>query len=174
MKQLRAILAAHSAEDLGVSWTAQRMASSWYILALLFVAVAITQCNIWDFARMIKKVTRKSALSYIAYGCYCGYGGSGQPKDLTDWCCHKHDCCYDHLDQIGCHPMFKSYKFEFVNEIMCEHDEDDYCASKTCECDRETALCFKANRATYSYKYFLYMKKVMCKDPAVHCSMYTF
>ena len=35
---------------------------------------------------MIEKVTRKPALmSYGFYGCYCGWGGQGTPKDGTDW-----------------------------------------------------------------------------------------
>uniref|UniRef100_A0A8C5Q6J8 Phospholipase A2 n=1 Tax=Leptobrachium leishanense TaxID=445787 RepID=A0A8C5Q6J8_9ANUR len=150
------------------------MASSWYILALLFVAVAITQCNIWDFARMIKKVTRKSALSYIAYGCYCGYGGSGQPKDLTDWCCHKHDCCYDHLVKIGCKPKTTCYKFKVVDgKITCD-DPVDKCPGKICECDREAVLCFKANLGTFDNGLKNYNKRAKCNETGPDCSMYKF
>lgn len=39
-----------------------------------------------DLKSMIEKVTGKTALTnYGFYGCYCGWGGRGTPKDGTDW-----------------------------------------------------------------------------------------
>lgn len=41
--------------------------------------------SLWDLHDMISKGTGKNALLYYAsYGCYCGLGGRGQPKDPTD------------------------------------------------------------------------------------------
>ncbi|KFO13823.1 Basic phospholipase A2 Cdr-13, partial [Balearica regulorum gibbericeps] len=54
--------------------------------------------SLWDLHELITKVTGKNALLYYSfYGCYCGLGGKGQPKDATDKCCQLHDTCYDSL-----------------------------------------------------------------------------
>uniref|UniRef100_A0A8C5Q790 Phospholipase A2 n=1 Tax=Leptobrachium leishanense TaxID=445787 RepID=A0A8C5Q790_9ANUR len=147
------------------------MASSWYILAFLFVAAAMTQCSILNFGHMIHKVTGKNALSYAFYGCYCGIGGYGYPRDNTDGCCHTHDCCYKHLEQIGCKPKTKDYKFHVVHgNVLCDYQKNfDDCASLTCECDREAAYCFLKNLNTYDPN-----KKNAsfsgCNKPTVPCS----
>uniref|UniRef100_A0A8D0G5I2 Phospholipase A2 n=1 Tax=Sphenodon punctatus TaxID=8508 RepID=A0A8D0G5I2_SPHPU len=60
--------------------------------------------------------TGRSPLAYIGYGCYCGLGGQGWPKDRTDWCCHRHDCCYDKAERAGCSPKMQRY------EWICEHN----------------------------------------------------
>lgn len=42
--------------------------------------------SLLDLRSMIEKVTGKNALTnYGFYGCYCGWGGRGTPKDGTDW-----------------------------------------------------------------------------------------
>lgn len=42
--------------------------------------------SLLDLKSMIEKVTGKDALmDYGFYGCYCGWGGHGTPKDGTDW-----------------------------------------------------------------------------------------
>lgn len=41
--------------------------------------------NLIQFADMIKYITGKNAvLNYNGYGCHCGVGGKGAPKDETD------------------------------------------------------------------------------------------
>lgn len=43
------------------------------------------QGSLLELHQMISKVTGKNALLYYGfYGCYCGLGGKGQPKDATD------------------------------------------------------------------------------------------
>uniref|UniRef100_A0A8C5WFC8 Phospholipase A2 n=1 Tax=Leptobrachium leishanense TaxID=445787 RepID=A0A8C5WFC8_9ANUR len=148
------------------------MASSWYILALLFAAVAMTQCSLLDFGKMIKYVTGKNPLNYLLYGCYCGLGGFGHPKDKTDWCCHKHDCCYGYVEKTcPLDPKIKSYYYTIVDgNVLCDYQKNfDDCASLTCECDREAAYCFLKNLNTYDPN-----KKNAsfsgCNKPTVPCS----
>ncbi|XP_054953290.1 phospholipase A2 group V isoform X3 [Pan paniscus] len=48
--------------------------------------VPAVQGGLLDLKSMIEKVTGKNALTnYGFYGCYCGWGGRGTPKDGTDW-----------------------------------------------------------------------------------------
>ncbi|KAK3512091.1 hypothetical protein QTP70_030348 [Hemibagrus guttatus] len=37
-----------------------------------------------ELASIIKCTTGRSALSYLMYGCYCGLGGKGWPRDRAD------------------------------------------------------------------------------------------
>lgn len=44
-----------------------------------------THGDLVNFWKMIQLVTGKEPLfSYAFYGCYCGLGGKGSPKDATD------------------------------------------------------------------------------------------
>lgn len=38
-----------------------------------------------ELAGVIKCSTGRSALTYAMYGCYCGLGGQGWPRDRADW-----------------------------------------------------------------------------------------
>lgn len=38
-----------------------------------------------ELAGAIKCSTGRSALAYMMYGCYCGLGGQGWPRDRADW-----------------------------------------------------------------------------------------
>uniref|UniRef100_A0A8D0R5M1 Phospholipase A2 n=1 Tax=Sus scrofa TaxID=9823 RepID=A0A8D0R5M1_PIG len=72
----------------------------------------IAQGGILNLNKMIKQVTGKVPFfSYWPYGCHCGIGGRGEPKDATDWCCHAHDCCYSHLKGHGCRTHLDHYRY---------------------------------------------------------------
>ncbi|XP_038067296.1 phospholipase A2 AP-PLA2-I-like [Patiria miniata] len=109
---------------------------------------------------------------YNGYGCYCGFGGEGDPVDPTDQCCKEHDACYDAANDNGCWGIQKytiEYKYKAKRstwgdpsscEISCtkaddyffwEFDED--CKSYMCECDKQGALCFAREAGTVDDKY---------------------
>uniref|UniRef100_A0A8D2MAG9 Phospholipase A2 n=1 Tax=Zonotrichia albicollis TaxID=44394 RepID=A0A8D2MAG9_ZONAL len=109
-----------------------------------FLGLALASCNLAQFAAMIKKKTGKSALAYNGYGCHCGWGGSKQPLDATDRCCHAHDCCYKKLVAAGCKPKTTTYKYSFQkNQITCGERNGKPCQKRACECDKRAVECFQ-------------------------------
>ncbi|KAM5270167.1 phospholipase A2 group V isoform 2-T6 [Hipposideros larvatus] len=112
--------------------------------------------SLLDLNSMITKVTGKNALmDYGFYGCYCGWGGQGTPKDGTDWCCFVHDHCYGRLEEKGCRIRTQPYIYRFSRGlVICEPGSS--CQVQLCTCDRKLAYCLKRNLRTYNpgYKYF--------------------
>ena len=48
--------------------------------------VAPAEGDMLDLNKMVKQVTGKTPIFFCSsYGCYCGFGGQGQPRDATDW-----------------------------------------------------------------------------------------
>ncbi|XP_074047917.1 group IID secretory phospholipase A2-like [Macrotis lagotis] len=141
---------------------------------VLFWVVLITsgglvpsQGSLMELNKMIKQATGKSPIfCYLNYGCHCGPGGKGQPKDATDWCCKLHDCCYKHLKQQRCHALLDRYNYNYIDgAINCG---GSYCEKKICQCDKEFALCLRRNLESYnkSYRFFW---KAHCKDENPEC-----
>ncbi|XP_042720337.1 group 10 secretory phospholipase A2 [Lagopus muta] len=122
--------------------------------------------GILELAGAIRCTTGRSPFAYLRYGCYCGLGGRGWPKDRVDWCCFNHDCCYGKAEQAGCHPKIESYHWECEdNTAVCESLEDK-CQKMACECDREAAKCF--SKAPYHTKYLLW-PDIMCGEVQPLC-----
>nr|XP_012296162.1 group IID secretory phospholipase A2-like isoform X1 [Aotus nancymaae] len=88
---------------------------------VVMAGVIPIQGGILNLNKMVKQVTGKTPfLSYWPYGCHCGLGGRGQPKDASDWCCRTHDCCYAHLKTHGCRFHTDHYRYNFSQgEIYC-------------------------------------------------------
>ncbi|NXL62388.1 PA2GE phospholipase, partial [Chordeiles acutipennis] len=129
--------------------------------------LALASCNLLQFGSMIKLKTGKSALSYNGYGCHCGWGGSKQPLDATDWCCHAHDCCYKKLTSSRCSP--KTVKYQYTtrgSQIICGSGTS--CERQTCECDRRAAECFQRAASTYRSLYSNY-PNFLCKGRTPSC-----
>ncbi|XP_069435608.1 phospholipase A2 group V isoform X2 [Ovis canadensis] len=105
---------------------------------------------------MIEKVTGKPALkSYGFYGCHCGWGGRGTPKDGTDWCCWKHDRCYAQLETQDCDVLTQAYRYRVAwGFVICEHGSR--CQRQLCACDQKFVYCLKRNMRSYNplYQYF--------------------
>lgn len=123
---------------------------------LLAYGVPAVPGDLLDLKSMIEEVTGKDALSdYAFYGCYCGLGGQGTPKDSTDWCCWLHDRCYGWLEENGCNIWTQSYRYQLMwGMVICEHKP--FCRVGLCACDREFVYCLKRNLWSYNphYQYF--------------------
>ncbi|KAG5858194.1 snake venom acidic phospholipase A2 precursor [Bothrops jararaca] len=134
-----------------------------WIVAVLLVGV---EGNLWQFGRMIQQETGKHPLfHYLSYGCYCGWGGGGQPKDATDRCCYVHDCCYGKV--TGCDPKIDIYTYsKETGDIVC--GGDDPCKKQICECDRVAAICFQDNKDTYDKKY-RFLNAENCQEASEAC-----
>ncbi|XP_063091706.1 phospholipase A2 group V isoform X2 [Cavia porcellus] len=79
---------------------------------LLAYSVSVVTGGLLELKSMIEEVTGKNALmDYGFYGCYCGLGGHGVPKDPTDWCCWMHDRCYGKLEEEGCDIRAQYYTY---------------------------------------------------------------
>nr|AJC52505.1 phospholipase A2 precursor [Protobothrops flavoviridis] len=134
-----------------------------WIMAVLLVGV---EGHLLQFRKMIKKMTGKEPIvSYAFYGCYCGKGGRGKPKDATDRCCFVHDCCYGKV--TGCDPKWDYYTYSSENgDIVCEGDNP--CTKEVCECDKAAAICFRDNLKTYKKRYMTF-PDIFCTDPTEKC-----
>ncbi|NXH97321.1 PA2GE phospholipase, partial [Pachycephala philippinensis] len=129
--------------------------------------LALASCNLAQFALMIKQRTGRSALDYNRYGCYCGWGGSKQPLDATDRCCHAHDCCYKKLTSSHCSPKTVIYLYSSRgNQITCGGGTS--CQKRTCACDKAAVDCFKRAAGTYSKSYDNYPQS-KCKGRTPSC-----
>ncbi|XP_068018801.1 group IIE secretory phospholipase A2-like isoform X2 [Melanerpes formicivorus] len=138
-----------------------------FLLLLLFTGLVLTSCNVIQFGSMIKHLTGKSPLAYNGYGCYCGLGGSKQPVDKTDWCCHAHDCCYRKLSAARCNAKLATYNYSISGrKITCK--SGNWCQKQSCECDKRAAECFQRVVSTYrtSYKHY---PNSRCKGKAPRC-----
>ncbi|XP_055979654.1 group IID secretory phospholipase A2 [Sorex fumeus] len=124
-------------------------------LALLCALVVLagvnpTQGSILNLNKMIHQMTRKVPIfSYWPYGCYCGPGGRGQPKDASDWCCKAHDCCYAHLRHHKCQIFTDNYKYNISQGTINCSNKGSWCEQQLCACDKEVALCLKRNLDSY-------------------------
>nr|XP_008106081.1 PREDICTED: group 10 secretory phospholipase A2 isoform X2 [Anolis carolinensis] len=110
--------------------------------------------GIIELSGALQCTTGRFALMYLGYGCYCGQGGRGWPKDETDWCCHAHDCCYGFAQEQGCSPMIRRYKWTCKdNHVICDPTLDK-CQKLMCQCDRDAAKCWRSSDFNQQYAFW--------------------
>ncbi|XP_034358424.1 phospholipase A2, membrane associated [Arvicanthis niloticus] len=141
------------------------------LLAAMIMAFGSVQVqgSILEFGQMIRFKTGKRAdVGYAFYGCHCGVGGTGAPKDATDWCCVTHDCCYYRLEKYGCGTKFLTYKYSIGGgQITCSANQNS-CQKQLCQCDKAAAECFAKNKKSYSLKYQFYPNN-FCRGKTPSC-----
>ncbi|XP_006867300.1 PREDICTED: uncharacterized protein LOC102822467 [Chrysochloris asiatica] len=120
-----------------------------------------------ELAGTLQCASTLSALAYISYGCHCGLGGRGQPRDPTDWCCHHHDCCYEVVERAGCKPKLDHYSWTCIsNRVVCGPTENK-CQELMCKCDQEVAHCLA--QAEYNLKHLFY-PYFLCEQDSPKCN----
>uniref|UniRef100_A0A8D0B302 Phospholipase A2 n=1 Tax=Salvator merianae TaxID=96440 RepID=A0A8D0B302_SALMN len=119
-----------------------------------------------QLAGTIQCATERSPFAYMRYGCYCGFGGTGWPRDKADWCCFKHDCCYGRAESRGCNPKMQTYSWHCKEKAAECDDIEDKCQSMACKCDREAAKCLA--KAPYTPKY-LFWPDTLCGKNSPIC-----
>ncbi|XP_070607815.1 phospholipase A2-like isoform X2 [Erythrolamprus reginae] len=135
----------------------------WLVTLLLFQAVwngvlgkkhFVNKRGLIELYETLKCGTSRFPLTYVGYGCYCGLGGKGWPLDETDWCCHRHDCCYSFAQRQGCHPIRDRYKWTCQDSSVICDALLDRCQNIICQCDKEAARCWRS--APFNKRYIFW------------------
>ncbi|XP_034525461.1 group 10 secretory phospholipase A2 [Ailuropoda melanoleuca] len=119
-----------------------------------------------ELAGTLSCVGTRTPLAYVRYGCYCGLGGHGQPRDAIDWCCQRHDCCYTHAEKAGCSPKVERYSWQCNNQNIVCGPTKNKCQELLCKCDKEIAYCLAQTK--YNLKYLFY-PRFLCGRSSPKC-----
>uniref|UniRef100_A0A8C8R5K1 Phospholipase A2 group X n=1 Tax=Pelusios castaneus TaxID=367368 RepID=A0A8C8R5K1_9SAUR len=92
--------------------------------------------GILELAGTIKCSTGRTPLAYLDYGCYCGLGGQGWPRDKVD-----------------CAGFIKSPLSWTCMEAQA-YSLEDKCQKIMCDCDRKAAKCLA--KAPYNPRYIFW------------------
>ncbi|CAK8697524.1 basic phospholipase A2-like [Clavelina lepadiformis] len=122
--------------------------------------------NVWQFGKIIQCVQNSEshfpwwAFTHLTdYGCFCGFGGQGQPVDDIDRCCYSHDKCYYRVRNKYNLWWWQVHLFSY--DYSCS-EGTAICGDtipwkqKLCSCDVTAALCIKRHKEKYNSSYVDY------------------
>ncbi|XP_040012078.1 phospholipase A2 isoform X1 [Xiphias gladius] len=139
------------------------------LLTVCMASGALLPKALWQFGKMIQCVQPGvNPLDYNNYGCWCGFGGSGTPRDEVDLCCKIHDKCYKKSRKTpGCTaiadlPYIRVYDFTCSKQQVACSATNSKCQAAVCECDQVAAHCFA--QATYNPENKNLDSKVHCAN----------
>uniref|UniRef100_A0A452IKP9 Phospholipase A2 n=1 Tax=Gopherus agassizii TaxID=38772 RepID=A0A452IKP9_9SAUR len=96
--------------------------------------------GILELAGAITCSTGRTPFAYLRYGCYCGLGGQGWPRDKVDceiWT--TWNTFYDPL--AGYLKLLNATSDIYFVDNFVEDSLEDKCQKIMCECDRKAAKC---------------------------------
>ncbi|CAH3142640.1 unnamed protein product, partial [Porites lobata] len=104
--------------------------------------------GVLTFGLIVACETKRNALEYNGYGCYCGQGGEGTPVDEID-CVHN----------VGVFAVFANLNIMFsFFPIVVGSPWNSCVQKKLCECDAEAAKCFKKYDSKFNENHKNYPK----------------
>ncbi|KAJ7390289.1 Phospholipase A2, major isoenzyme [Desmophyllum pertusum] len=115
-----------------------------------------TKRGLTEFGIMVLCTTKRNPFDYNLYGCYCGFGGKGEPVDEIDRCCEIHDGCY-HQVHASESPVCPSSSSVYLKPYFIEGcngcaSKNDACQLAICECDSAAAKCFAKHEYNENFR----------------------
>uniref|UniRef100_A0A673V039 Phospholipase A2-like central domain-containing protein n=1 Tax=Suricata suricatta TaxID=37032 RepID=A0A673V039_SURSU len=94
-----------------------------------------------QLGEMLFCLTSRCPEEFESYGCYCGQGGQGEPRDALDRCCFSHHCCLEQVRRLGC--LFERLPASPVECVdgTAKCVGQSPCAKLLCACDQTAAEC---------------------------------
>uniref|UniRef100_H3BIC9 Phospholipase A2 n=1 Tax=Latimeria chalumnae TaxID=7897 RepID=H3BIC9_LATCH len=122
------------------------------------------QRSLFDMAMTLKcydKSLKIPLFKIYNYGCYCGFGGSGNHTDSVDQCCFIHDCCYRYARvNLRCGSKVKWSRYNYsCRKSQTKCLGKNICSRMACECDRQFAECLTT--VTPNQQYYYYNKRLV-------------
>ncbi|KAM4036748.1 acidic phospholipase A2-like isoform 2-T2 [Anomaloglossus baeobatrachus] len=113
------------------------------LLLLSLASVETVTIKRRDFKIMVNETVNKEIIDVIPRGCRCAEISNDQTLLKLQRCCRLQKCCYHSIHVSVCFRYSPHHSYDYSDgTITCGTKQYmTGCAGKTCECDRETAMC---------------------------------